>query len=127
MNGEWIAQNDLKNAGVKNLDEEIDFILNISTPKFVIRLNSETSANNLYNLLQSKLMRFCLWILQDDRNMKQKVYKLFPDIDYENIYNNRDLLRAIKCDESKIEDILNYVESFDFTEKRENRFLQTNN
>ena len=59
--------------------------------------------------------------------MKQKVYKLFPDIDYENIYNNRDLLRAIKCDESKIEDILNYVESFDFTEKRENRFLQTNN
>lgn len=127
MNGEWIAQNDLKNAGVKNLDEEIDFILNISTPKFVIRLNSETSANNLYNLLQSKLMKFCLWILQDDRNMKQKVYKLFPDIDYENIYNNRDLLRAIKCDESKIEDILNYVESFDFTEKRENRFLQTNN
>lgn len=124
MTGEWIAQNNLKGVGVKNIDEEIEFILNIKTSKFVMCLQTEQSAQNIYNLLQTKLMRFCLWLLQDDRNMKQKVYQLFPEVDYDNIYDERDLLRAINCDESKIDDILNYVETFDFTEKRNDRFLK---
>lgn len=127
MTGEWIAQNALRDIGVKNLDDEIKFILDCKTSKFVMRLQSESAANNLYNLLQTKLMRFCLWVCQDDRNMKQKVYKLFPDVDYENIFDERDLLRAVKCDESKIEDILNYVETFNFKEKRNDRFLKNNN
>jgi hypothetical protein len=126
MTGEWIAQNSLRDVGVKNLDDEIKFILDCKTSKFVMRLQSESAANNLYNLLQTKLMRFCLWVCQDDRNMKQKVYKLFPDVDYENIFDERDLLRAVKCDESKIEEILNYVETFDFKEKRNDRFLKNN-
>jgi hypothetical protein len=58
--------------------------------------------------------------------MKQKVYKLFPDVDYENIFDERDLLRSVNCDESKIEEILNYVETFDFKEKRNDRFLKNN-
>ena len=126
MTGEWIAQKSLKDIGVKNLNDEIKFILDCNTSKFVMCLKSKNAAENLYNLLHTNLMRFCLWMCQDDRNMKQKVYKLFPDVDYENICNESDLLRAVKCDESKIDEILDYITSFDFTEKRNDRFLKNN-
>lgn len=126
-NGEWFAQNELKNIGVLNMKDEREFIKNNSTPKFVMKFQTQTGAENVYNLLHTNLMRFCLWIVQDDRNMKQKVYRLFPDKNYNYISTEYELLESLGCiDKTEQVEILDYVNNFDFSKKRNDRYLNEN-
>lgn len=119
QNGEWFAQNELKDIGVLDIKGERNFIRLNATPKFVLKFMTFESAYNVYNLLHTNLMRFCLWIVQDDRNMKQKVYKLFPDMDYNKITDEYELLDCLGChDVSEQKRIIDFVNNFDFNKKK---------
>lgn len=123
-NGKWIAQKSLENVGVLSLEEENKFFRTNTTTKVVLGFCNKKSAENVWNLLHTNLMRFCLWICQDDRNMKRKVWRLFPELDYSKIENERELLLSVGCDEDDINEILEYVNGFDFERKRKDRCLK---
>lgn len=123
-NGDWFAQKTLKETGVLGFDEEMVFIKTDKTTKTVLGISSRKAAENVWNLLHTNLMRFCLWICQDDRNMKRKVWRLFPDLDYSKIGNERELLEKLGCEDGVVDEILEYVERFDFGKKRKERCLK---
>lgn len=123
-NGEWIAQKALKDVGVLGYDEEMEFIRKDKTTKTVMGLIDRQAADNVWNLLHTNLFRFCLWICQDDRNMKRKAWRLFPDLDYSVIGNETELLEALGCGEDEIGEILEYMGNFDFEKKRKDRCLK---
>lgn len=123
-NGLWFAQKTLKDVGVLDFDSEMEFVKTDKTTKIMLGLKTREAADNVWKLLHSNLMRFCLWICQDDRNMKRKVWRLFPDLDYSNIENETDLLKKLGCEDDEVDKILEYVEKFDFEKKRKDRCLK---
>ena len=123
-NGKWIAQKSLENVGVLSLEEETKFFKTDTTTKVVLGFCDKKSAENVWNLLHTNLMRFCLWICQDDRNMKRKVWRLFPELDYSKIENESELLMSVGCEEEDVDEILEYVSGFDFERKRKDRCLK---
>lgn len=122
--GRWFAQKVLEGTGVLDFESEMEFIRNDRTTKTMLGLKDRKSADNVWRLLHTNLMRFCLWICQDDRNMKKKAWRLFPDIDYSKIGDERELLLSVGCEEEDIDDILKYVDGFDFKTKRKDRCLK---
>ena len=83
-------------------------------------------AENLFAALQRPLLRFGLWLIQDDQSMNTKVYKYFPDIDYSKVNTDEDILIQVGCeDPDERKEILDYVNNFDFTQKRNDRFLKS--
>lgn len=123
-NGEWIAQKKLNGVGVLDLDSEINFIKTNGVPKVVICFHDRKSAENVARLIEGCLLKFCLWICQDDRNMKSKVWKLFPDIDYSDVESDEILLKKLGCDDEWIKKILVYLSDFDFEKKRKDRCIK---
>lgn len=123
-NGLWFAQKTLKDVGVLNFDDEMKFVKTDKTTKIMLGLKTREAADNVWNLLHTNLLRFCLWICQDDRNMKRKVWRLFPDIDYSNIKNETELLKKLGCEDDEVDKILKYVGTFDFERKRKDRCLK---
>ena len=123
-NGLWFAQKTLKDVGVLNFDDEMKFVKTDKTTKIMLGLKTREAADNVWNLLHTNLLRFCLWICQDDRNMKRKVWRLFPDIDYSNIKNETELLKKLGCEDDEVDNILKYVGTFDFEKKRKDRCLK---
>ena len=57
--------------------------------------------------------------------MQKECYKYFPDIDYYDIDTDEKLLDKLGCTDPKEQkEILDYVNNFDFTQKRNDRFLK---
>ena len=52
------------------------------------------------------------------------MWRLFPELDYSKIENERELLLSVGCEEDDIDDILEYVNGFDFERKRKDRCLK---
>ena len=123
MDGNWFAQRTLQPPSVINLECEKEFIVKDLTTKVVIGFNNWDSARNVISLLHTNLMRFCLWICQDDRNIKRKAWRLFPDIDYFTIDTDVKLLKSLGCSDEDVTEILDYVNNFDFNIKRVERCL----
>ena len=57
--------------------------------------------------------------------MNTKVYKYFPDIDYSKVNTDEDILIQVGCeDPDERKEILDYVNNFDFSEKRNDRYFK---
>ena len=76
--------------------------------------------------MPSRELRFGLWLQQYSQDMQKECYKYFPDIDYSDIDTDEKLLDKLGCKDSKEQkEILDYVNNFDFTQKRNDRFLKS--
>ena len=125
--GCWISGKLVK-KGILTQEEEKEFTIKDKSSRRVFGFNESKRlyAENLFAALQRPLLRFGLWLIQDDQSMNTKVYKYFPDIDYSKVNTDEDILIQVGCeDPDERKEILDYVNNFDFSEKRNDRFLKS--
>lgn len=122
--GDWISSI-CEKPGVANYDDEINFLLDNDGRRMILQFDNYSEAKNIFDLLHHPLLRFGLWLQQYSQDMQKECYKYFPDIDYSDIDTDEKLLDKLGCTDPKEQkEILDYVNNFDFTQKRNDRFLK---
>ena len=122
--GYYISPEQVK-KGFLSLEQQKEYISDNRKSKRWIGFEDEKYGINLLTLIQKPIMRFGLWLVQDTYTMEGKCYKYFPDIDYSDIDTDEKLLDKLGCTDPKEQkEILDYVNNFDFTQKRNDRFLK---
>ena len=118
LGANWIS-GELEKLGILDSDNEI-FDLEDRTKQInIVDCPNENYATNLRKLMIDGLvLRFSLWLTQDDRNMQNKVFKYVPAIDYTEIDTDEKLLSKCGFSDDEIMKILNYLKDFDFKTSR---------
>ena len=123
--GNWISSI-CEKAGVANYENELNFLLDNDGRRMILQFDNYSEAKNLFDLLHHPLLRFGLWLQQYSQDMQKECYKYFPNIDYSDINTDEKLLDKLGCKDPKEQkEILDYVNNFDFTQKRNDRFLKS--
>jgi len=72
--------------------------------------DNKKCVENMKKSMQRPLLRFPLTRLQTDQHLNPgKHYKYIPDINWNNIESDYDILRACKCPKDKINEYIQYV------------------
>ena len=123
--GSWVSPV-CDRIGVATYDDELNFLLENDSRKMILQFNDYNAAKNLFELLHHPIMRFGLWLQQYSQDMQVYCYKYFPDIDYSEIDTDEKLLNVLGCkDSTERKEILDYVNTFNFNEKRNDRLLKS--
>ena len=125
INGDWISGKSLK-RGIQTIEKEKQSLIDDKSCRRIFGFNEDerTYAENLRNSMMRPLLKFGLWLQQDDQNMNSKVYKYFPKIEWEKAFTDEDILKQVGAKEDEINIILDYVNNFDFSQIRNDRFLK---
>ena len=120
-NGKWI-----NNSTIYSIEKEKQYLIDDKSCRRIFGFNEDerTYAENLRNSMMRPLLKFGLWLQQDDQNMNSKVYKYFPKIEWEKAFTDEDILKQVGAKEDEINIILDYVNNFDFSQIRNDRFLK---
>ena len=120
-NGKWI-----NNSTIYSIEKEKQDLIDDKSCRRIFGFNEDerTYAENLRNSMMRPLLKFGLWLQQDDQNMNSKVYKYFPKIEWEKAFTDEDILKQVGAKEDEINIILDYVNNFDFSQIRNDRFLK---
>ena len=120
-NGKWI-----NNSTIYSIEKEKRSLIDDKSCRRIFGFNEDerTYAENLRNSMMRPLLKFGLWLQQDDQNMNSKVYKYFPKIEWEKAFTDEDILKQVGAKEDEINIILDYVNNFDFSQIRNDRFLK---
>ena len=120
-NGKWI-----NNSTIYSIEKEKQSLIDDKSCRRIFGFNEDerTYAENLRNSMMRPLLKFGLWLQQDDQNMNSKVYKYFPKIEWEKAFTDEDILKQVGAKEDEINIILDYVNNFDFSQIRNDRFLK---
>lgn len=120
-NGKWI-----NNSTIYSIEKEKQSLIDDKSCRRIFGFNEDerTYAENLRNSMMRPLLKFGLWLQQDDQNMNSKVYKYFPKIEWEKAFTDEDILKQVGAKEDEISIILDYVNNFDFSQIRNDRFLR---
>ena len=109
----------LKDLGILSHTDELDDLSERQEVVNVVDCPNENYATNLRKLMiDGVVLRFSLWLTQDDRNMQNKVFKYVPAIDYTEIDTDEKLLSKCGFSDDEIMKILNYLKDFDFKTSR---------
>ena len=109
----------LEKESIKTAQEELEFCKTHKAAKSIIECPSIEYGENLRNLMiNGKVLRYSLWLTQKSQNITNPQYKYVPDIKYDEIYNDRQLLLACKISEKDINIILDYLKDFNFERNR---------
>lgn len=75
---------------------------------------SEKAAENCINAMRRPLLRFCLYKVQEDQNMKKKCFQYVPDIDWSDNKTKTDegILEICGCDIEKISNFVEYCNKY---------------
>ena len=123
--GDWISGKSLK-RGIQTIEQEKQSLIDDKSCRRIFGFNEDerTYAENLRNAMMRPLLKFGLWLQQDDQNMNSKVYKYFPKIQWEKVFTDEDILKQVGANEDEIKIVLDYVNNFDFSQIRNDRFLK---
>ena len=123
MGGRWLSS-DLEKVDVKTKDEEMEFYKSHIKRKNIIECPSRKYGENLKKLMvEGKILRYGLWLLQTNQAIYQAQFKYVPGIDYEKIDTDEKLLQECGFEEDEIKKIIGYLETFDFKKNR-NEFIK---
>ena len=115
---QWFS-NILKEVGVLTKDEEIEFCKEHTKRKNIIECPTKEYGDNLKNLMLNGLvLRYGLWLTQDNQAVYQAEFKYVPNVDYLKINTDEELLSACGFTPEEIENTMNYLENFDFSKNR---------
>ena len=125
IHGDWISGKSLK-RGIQTIEQEKQSLIDDKSCRRIFGFNEDerTYAENLRNAMMRPLLKFGLWLQQDDQNMNSKVYKYFPKIQWEKVFTDEDILKQVGANEDEIKIVLDYVNNFDFSQIRNDRFLK---
>ena len=115
---QWFS-NILKKVGVLTKDEEIEFCKEHTKRKNIIECPSKEYGENLKNLMLNGLvLKYSLWLLQDNQAIYQEEFKYVPNVDYSKINTDEELLSICGFTPEEIEKMMDYLKHFDFSKNR---------
>lgn len=109
MNGTWFS----KTVG-KVFDNKEDLRQNFNDRKgaacVVMLFNTIKEAENCRDAMKRPLLRFGLYRSQDDQNLRRKVYKYIPNIDWsdDRVKTDEGLLEVCGCPKDKCKEYVDY-------------------
>ena len=114
----WIS-GELERLGILDSDNEIKDLSIREKQINILECPNEKYAKNLQLLLlKSNVFKYSLWLQEVNQEMKQRVFKYVPAIDYTEIDTDEKLLSKCGFSNDEIEKILNYLKNFEFKTSR---------
>ena len=115
---QWISPV-LAKEDVKTRDEEIKFCEIHNKTKNIIECPTKEYGENLKSLMINGLvLRYSLWLTQTNQHILPGQFKYVPDVKYDDIHNDSELLFACGFSEDEIKTVLDYLKDFKFDENR---------
>lgn len=115
---QWFS-NILKEVGVLTKDEEIEFCKEHTKRKNIIECPTKEYGENLKNLMLNGLvLKYSLWVVQDNQAIYQEEFKYVPNIDYSKINTDEELLSVCGFTPEEISQVMDYLKNFDFSKNR---------
>ena len=117
---QWIS-NTLKEVDILTKDEEVDFCNLNRKRKEILKCPTKEYGENLKNLMLNGLvLRYSLWLTQNNQAIYQAQFKYVPNIDYKDIKTDEELLSVCGFTPEEIENMMDYLRNFDFMKNRNN-------
>ena len=117
---QWIS-NTLKEVDILTKDEEVDFCNLNRKRKEILKCPTKEYGENLKNLMLNGLvLKYSLWLVQDNQAIYQAQFKYVPNIDYKDIKTDEELLSVCGFTPEEIENMMDYLRNFDFIKNRNN-------
>ena len=69
-------------------------------------------------MINGLVLRYSLWLTQTNQHILPGQFKYVPDVKYDDIHNDSELLFACGFSEDEIKTVLDYLKDFDFTRNR---------
>lgn len=69
-------------------------------------------------MLNGLVLKYSLWLVQDNQAVYQAEFKYVPDLDYTNIHTDEELLSICGFTPEEIENMMDYLKTFDFSKNR---------
>ena len=114
----WISPI-LAKEDIKTRDEELEFCKIHNKTKNILECPTKEYGENLKSLMMDGLvLRYSLWLTQTNQAMKKPVFRYVPDINYDEIHNDSELLSACGFSEDEIKTVLDYLKDFKFDRNR---------
>lgn len=114
----WIS-GELEKLGILDSDNEISDLEDRTKQINIVDCPNEQYGKNLKTLMIDCLvLRYGLWLQQANQEMKKRVFKYVPAIDYTEIDTDEKLLSACGFSDTEIKRILNYLKDFYFKTSR---------
>ena len=114
----WISPV-LAKEDVKTRDEEIKFCEVHYKTKNIIECPTKEYGENLKSLMIDGLvLRYSLWLTQTNQHILPGQFKYVPDVNYDEIHNDSELLSVCGFSEDEIKTVMNYLKDFKFDENR---------
>ena len=126
MGAKWLSD-DLEKYNVLTSSQEEEYIKTHTETRNIFECPNEDYGKNLLNLMsKGKLLRFSLWLTQHNQDILQHCCKFLPNVNYSEIDSDKKLLKELGCtNPEEQKEILDYVNNFDFTQRRNDRFLKS--
>ena len=117
---QWLS-NTLEHINILSRDDEIEFCKKHTKRKNIIECPTKEYGENLKNLMLNGLvLKYSLWLVQDNQAIYQAQFKYVPNIDYKNIKMDEELLSVCGFTPEEIENMMVYLRNFDFMKNRNN-------
>ena len=117
--GAKLISGKLEGIGVLTKDEEGEFIKSHVGEKNLIQCPSKEYGENLeYLMTKGRVLRYSLWLMQTNQHIYQSQYKYIPDVKYENIHSDEELLKVCGFSDDEIKNEMIYLNGFDFSRNR---------
>ena len=115
---QWLSDT-LEHINILSRDEEIEFCKKHTKRKNIIECPTKEYGYNLKNLMLNGLvLKYSLWLVQDNQAVYQAEFKYVPDVNYSKINTDEDLLSACGFTPEEIENTMDYLKNFDFSKNR---------
>ena len=112
MNGKWISGN--SGQIFDNQKELIQYgIQSKAAVKNIMQFDTLKEAENCKIALQNNVLRWVLYIVQDDQGMTGRIYKYVPDIDWsdDRVKTDEGLLEVCGCPKDKCKEYAEYCKN----------------
>ena len=114
----WIS-GELEKLGILDSYNEISDLENRTKQINILDCPNEQYGKNLKTLMTDCfVLRYGLWLQQVNQEMKKRVFKYVPAIDYTEIDTDEKLLSVCGFSDTEIKKILYYLKNFDFKTSR---------
>ena len=118
LGAQWISPV-LAKEDINTRDEELEFCKVHIKTKNIIECPTKAYGKNLKSLMIDGLvLRYSLWLTQTNQSMKKPVFRYVPDVNYDEIHNDSELLSVCGFSEDEIKTVLDYLKDFKFDENR---------
>ena len=71
-------------------------------------------------MLNGLVLKYSLWLVQDNQAIYQAQFRYVPNIDYKDIKTDEELLSVCGFTDDEIENVIDYLKTFNFSTNRNN-------